>query len=191
MGASANNEKKNPDKLIKGNEYIAQKNFNNDNNSNKKKENLYINESEGIFQNGMLKYHNKYRNMHGANNLNLTDELSEKATNYAKKLLESNSNFELNNFYKNQILGENILFSAKKKTEEEICNSWYDENNNYNYTKNTFQKDTNHFTQIIWSSTTEVGFGHYNIGEKYCYVALYYPQGNILGKFTENVLKAK
>ena len=191
MGASANNEKKHTDKLIKGNEYIDKKNFNNYNNSNKKKENLYINESEGIFQNGMLKYHNIYRNMHGTNNLNLTNELSEKATNYAKKLLESNSNFELNNFYKNQILGENILFSPKKKTEEEICNSWYDEYNNYNYTKNTFQKGTNHFTQIIWKSTTEVGFGYHNMGEKYCYVALYYPQGNILGKFTENVLKAK
>ena len=54
---------------------------------------------------------------------------------------------------------------------------------------NNFQKDTNNFTQLIWKSTKFVGFGCSNFNGKYCYVALYYPAGNILGEFTDNVFK--
>ena len=167
------------------------KNFSDDNKSNIKREQIYINKPEPKFQIKMLEYHNIYRKRHNSKEINLTKELSDMASKYAEKLLEHNSDFEQNNFYKNQILGENILFSEKRETEEDICNSWYDEKKNYDYSKNNFQKDTNHFTQLIWNSTTHVGFGCYNIGKNYCYVALYYPQGNILGKFTENVSKAK
>ena len=43
------------------------------------------------------------------------------------------------NFYKNSFLGENILFSTKKKAEE-ICQIWYDESKKYDFSLNKYQK---------------------------------------------------
>ena len=166
------------------------KNYNNDENKNLEKK-FNTNKPQQNYQQNMLECHNKYRKRHCAHNINLINELSHMAKEYAIKLLESNSNFEQTNFYNGEILGENIFFSDKKENEEYICKYWYDENSKYNYEKNSFQKNTNHFTQIVWNSTTEVGFGYCGVGEKFCYVALYFPQGNIFGKFRENVKKAK
>ena len=161
--------------------------------SNKDKESSFSNiiEKSDFSPKNMLIYHNSLRKKHQSNNLQNNSELNNKAQKYAENLIIPNSNIDLAdiNLYNGEILGENILISDKEEKTEDICNNWYIEKNNYNYDLNNFQKDTNNFTQLIWKSTKCVGFGCSNFNGKYCYVALYYPAGNILGEFTNNVIK--
>ena len=143
------------------------------------------------FRDKILKKHNELRNKHGSESLSLNDELNEKAQENAKIMIirEGLKTFSLN-FYKNSFLGENILFSTKKKAEE-ICQIWYDESKKYDFSLNKYQKLAGHFTQLIWKETKEVGFGFYtNENGHSCYVALYYPAGNIIGEFSNNIQKA-
>ena len=143
---------------------------------------------ENIANKNMLELHNKFRRIHHADNLINNNDLNIKAKKYAQMLLEQNSHIKENNLYNNKILGENIYISSKEESEENIINLWYNEKSNYNYELNNFQRGTNHFTQIVWKSTKQVGFGSFKSSNKFCYVALYYPAGNIFGKFGENVL---
>ena len=71
-----------------------------------------------------------------------------------------------------------------------MCNSWYEEKKNYFKNSNKYSKNTSHFTQMIWKSTTDVGFGFKKKGDYYYGVAFYYPPGNVLGEYKENVLTA-
>ena len=137
-----------------------------------------------------LQKHNELRKKHGAKELKENDELNKMAQDYAEKLLnyEGNKVFPFN-IYKDSLLGENILIS-KKEDPESICLKWYKENKNYNFGLNQFQKGTIHFTQLVWKATEEVGFGFYFNNGNFSSVALYYPCGNVLGEFSENVQKA-
>ena len=142
------------------------------------------------FNINMLNYHNKYRTYHSCKSLKINDELNQIANEYAKDIITS-KNIQDKNYiiFQEDILGENILISNQEENEENICKKWYEEKKIYNYGLNTFQKGTNHFTQLIWEKTMHVGFGKYVDLEhkKYCYVALYYPAGNIFGEFVDNV----
>lgn len=47
--------------------------------------------------------------------------------------------------------------------------------------------DTGLFTQMVWRSTTQVGFGISSRNNKAYCVAHYWPRGNVVGHFAENV----
>ncbi|VDQ07107.1 unnamed protein product [Trichobilharzia regenti] len=47
------------------------------------------------------------------------------------------------------------------------------------------------FTQLVWSSTREVGFGKARGPGKCVVVAHYRPPGNVLGRYLENVFRPK
>ena len=145
--------------------------------------------SPELFNKNMLELHNKFRKEHHSNKLENKIELNTKANKYAEILLGISENNEGINFFNEDILGENIYITDKEEKEENICQYWYNENKKYNYELNNFQKDTNHFTQLVWNSTKFIGFGYANNNNKNCYVALYYPAGNVFGQFTNNVFK--
>jgi hypothetical protein len=70
---------------------------------------------------------------------------------------------------------------------------WYNQSSNYNYDKPEFSSNTGSFTQIVWKSTTSIGFG-LALGIKNnmkCafVVANYSPPGNLIGAFNQNVIK--
>jgi len=46
-----------------------------------------------------------------------------------------------------------------------------------------------HFTQIVWKNTSEMGIAMAKRDGTCVIVACYHPRGNIVGQFTENVLK--
>lgn len=48
---------------------------------------------------------------------------------------------------------------------------------------------TGHFTQIVWKNTSEMGIAMAKRDGTCVVVACYYPRGNIVGQFIENVLK--
>jgi len=137
-----------------------------------------------------LKLHNKYRDKHHSPPLTLNKDLCHIAKNYSEKLKENNNKKIEYSFgkYKGNDIGENIFMcQGKEATPEMAINEWYNEYKNYNFEKD-FQKGTEHFTQIIWKDTKEVGFGIANKGNKYFIVANYYPPGNFLGQYKTNVL---
>ena len=144
------------------------------------------------YRNEALKKHNDYRVNHNAPILKMNEKLNEMAQNYASQLLDTQGKeaFPLNIYDNDSTLGENIIIS-KTKTAEEMCEDWYNEIKNYDFNLNKFQKGAGHFTQIIWKETKEVGFGFNFDGDNFCGVAYYYPAGNVLGEFTENVCNCK
>ena len=74
-------------------------------------------------------------------------------------------------------------------TGEGMSQRWYDEIKNYNYEKPGLGMKTGHFTQVVWKGTEEAGFGvaKSKTGKFYA-VGNYFPGGNMMGAFEENVL---
>ena len=137
-----------------------------------------------------LEAHNKYRAKHHSPPLKLNKDLCKIAKDYAEKLLQINAvNYSFGK-YKGNDMGENIFTcQGTEATGEMATNDWYNEVKSHNFKKD-FQKDTGHFTQLVWKDTKEVGFGVANRGNIYYVVANYYPPGNFLGQYHKNVLKA-
>ena len=138
----------------------------------------------------ILNMHNDYRKKHNSLPLKLNYELVELAQEYEENLFINNNNI-FTQTYNNEVLGENVFYSPLYKSPELICKEWYNEFKYYDYNYNKFQKNTVHFTQIVWKKTKEVGFAFVDdkSKSKSCGVALYYPAGNKLGDFQENVEK--
>jgi hypothetical protein len=72
-------------------------------------------------------------------------------------------------------------------TGKQMSEQWYEEANNYNY-NDDFQQGKGHFAQMVWRNTREVGFGRARAADgKWYAVANYYPAGNYIGQFRDNV----
>ena len=146
-----------------------------------------------IYKNSIIKFHNEIREKHKSPPLKENEELNEKASIYAESLVNNQEkiNYELN-MYNDEIVGENIIVAESKRSEEAF-KKILDEEKNYDFNKNKFSKATGHFTQAIWKDTTDIGCGFWvdKENKKYYIVLLYYPAGNIFGKFSENVISDK
>ena len=146
-----------------------------------------------IYKNSIIKFHNEIREKHKSPPLKKNEELNEKASIYAESLVNNQEkiNYELN-MYNDEIVGENIIVAESKRPEDAI-KKILDEEKNYDFNKNKFSKATGHFTQAIWKDTTDIGCGFWvdKENKKYYIVLLYYPAGNIFGKFSENVISDK
>ena len=135
----------------------------------------------------LLSFHNSLRKRHNSPDLLLNVDLCKMAENYAKELIINKNNDKIYK-YNDEILGRNIYLSEiKPKQPEKVFYNWYEENKNYDYNFNYYQKNAAHFTQIVWKNTKEMGFGLVDEKNKFCLVVFYYPPGNIFGKFTDNV----
>ena len=146
-------------------------------------------EKKYIFQEA-LTIHNYYRKIHNSPLLEINSKLNKMANLYLDNLINSVKSYSTN-IYNNEPLGENILICNYEKTPKEICINWYNEESNYKYNLESFQKGTNHFTQMIWKSSKEFGFAYKFQNNRTYGVALYYPSGNKFGEFQKNVGKKK
>ena len=139
-----------------------------------------------------MNIHNEFREKHDSPKLKINEQLNSIAQEFAKKILdlEGKKSFP-SNIFNDSAIGENILIS-KKITAQEMCQKWYDEINSYDFNLNKYQKGVAHFSQLIWKETKEEEFGYaFGKDNKFCGIAIYYPAGNILGEFSNNVNKAK
>ena len=137
-----------------------------------------------------LDAHNKYRRKHHVPPLTLNKDLCKIAQSYAERLLATNSFEHSKNKYKGNEIGENLyMCSGKVATGEMATTDWYNEIKMHNFKKD-YQSETGHFTQVVWKGTEEVGFGVANKGSRYFVVANYYPPGNFIGQYSNNVFKA-
>ena len=152
--------------------------------NNKDNNNIYIDDYR---MRAILK-HNYYRSLHNSPELQINKNLNEIAQEYAKKLIDKNNYKDYDiNIYNDTFLGQNVIISTKM-TPEDMCLKWYNEGAEYDYKLNKYQNNKGHFTQIIWKNTKEVGFGfHLNDSGIFCGVAVYFPAGNILGEYANNI----
>lgn len=135
-----------------------------------------------------LKQHNKLRKEHNAKDLKINQELQNYAQKFAEEIanksLEYHSQCELNG----KILGENIFVNDKIISGEIMTNEFYSEIKNYDFNKGECVIDASRFTQLVWKNTKEVGFGvAKSKSGKFYAVVNYYPAGNNLGEYKENV----
>jgi len=152
-----------------------------------------IHNIDDININKVFSEHRKYRQIHNTEDIIiLSQKLCEKANEKISKLIEKDDG-EFIDDENEEELGANLFISSQGKVDViKICESWYNEKDKYDFGKSKYQKGTGHFTQMIWKETKEVGFG-YGISKsnKFYFLAYYYPAGNEIGKFKENVLKEK
>ena len=90
--------------------------------------------------------------------------------------------------------GENIDWFKRKNSSitcQEVVNTWYDENINYNWQNNVDDKrKAGHFTQLVWRGTKYVGcamVSRTGINGGVFTVCNYYPWGNVARSYEKNV----
>lgn len=143
------------------------------------------------FINEALIKHNRLRRIHGVQELVHNPELSFIAQGYADRLARMNQMVHSKNKYKDEKIGENLAYKYDSRVDfysgEDATMQWYDEIYDHNFDLD-HQKGTGHFTQLVWKNTREVGFGVSEAKDGSWYaVANYYPAGNFIGRFVQNV----
>ena len=131
------------------------------------------------------------RQKHSVPPLKLNKQINSIAQKFAKKLAQMDILDFSNNEFNGEPLGETLFSFNGKLTAEKIVNSWYDEGKNYNY-KRPDQTNGGNFTQLVWKSSKEFGFGIAKSGSGMYYaVGNFYPAGNYVGEHDKNVLPPK
>ena len=89
-------------------------------------------------------------------------------------------------------MGQNLSYMyGQEMTGTAVTDMWYDEVQNYDFSKGQFSPNSGHFTQVVWCNTTEMGIAKATASDGSNYaVANYVPPGNVVGQFTRNVLPA-
>ena len=145
------------------------------------------------FRQQALDAHNRWRQQHAAEPLTLDDKLSAVAQEWATQLAKrdvvehrTGSNF-----------GENIYAAWGSASPFDVhgrvaVQAWYDEIKLYNFNKPDFSMETGHFTQVVWKGSRILGCGKAKSSTGKVFVVCNYdPQGNYLGQFQDNVIRAK
>ncbi|KAL9981245.1 hypothetical protein ACROYT_G009920 [Oculina patagonica] len=129
-----------------------------------------------------LKAHNDRRARHSAPELEWDDTLAQHAQEWADHLAATETfehakgTGEGENLYRG---GDGCPIATKL---------WYDEIKDYNFNNPGFSMKTGHFTQVVWKGTRKLGvaIATDSKGRNYV-VARYYPPGNVIGAFAQNV----
>ena len=142
--------------------------------------------------NEALRMHNQLRAKHHSPPLRLNNEISKIAQKYAQYLADNDMMEHSSNQYKGEDLGENLFMCGGYKiTGKNMTESWYSEIKDYNFRNPDEYGDTGHFTQVVWKESKELGIGYAKSRSgNYYGVANYYPAGNFIGNYKENVLPA-
>ena len=166
------------------------------NSNTNKKNNTDDNYSQPIsgtdFQKSALDAHNNYRAKHHVGKLVLNQELCDIAQKYAEELARTGNFAHSGNSFHDDNMGENLFACyGMKITGKMMTDDWYNEVNQYNFNNPGYISGTGHFTQIVWKGSKQVGFGYAQARDGYYYgVANYYPAGNFIGEFEDNVFRA-
>jgi len=122
------------------------------------------------------------------------------AQKYAEKLLKMGKLEHSKTEYKGKRVGENLaMFKETKSKNNETSGKlasdlWYKEIKVHDF-KRDYQAKSGHFSQLVWKSSKEVGFGFAKSprksanGNEVYVVAMYSPAGNVVKQFKENVQK--
>ena len=135
---------------------------------------------------GSIKRHNLYRQCHNAQPLMPNCEIMEISQGYAETMPSGHSGYD----FKGNYLGENLYWITNGyPTAEDPVDAWYNEIVDYDFkaqkSKNGYK--VGHLTQLIWKDSAEIGIGFYCLDNKCCVSANYYPGGNVIGNYENQV----
>jgi pathogenesis-related protein 1 len=136
---------------------------------------------------GMVSQHNLWRTKVGVGPLEWSEELASYAQVWADQLAERGCEMQhrprSGEF--TQKYGENIYWcSGMKATPQAVVDSWASELADFNTKKLECNKGKvcGHYTQVVWSSTREVGCAMARCGNQEIWVCNYNPPGNWVGQ---------
>ncbi|KAI0980459.1 hypothetical protein GJ496_002865 [Pomphorhynchus laevis] len=167
-----------------------------------------------MFEQAMHKCHNNYRRDHGSAPLTFDETLNAESRRYAEYLASNdlfdhetgdNAKQKGENLYRYRTVSSDTDYSLKYFFDNQLdkaCQSWYCEITEYNYKlEHSTPANVLHFTQLIWKGSRTVGYGlaivisdnNYSGYPRITFVVVtkYYPRGNIIGFFKDNVVKRK
>lgn len=144
-------------------------------------DNISGNGVDQAFAKDILDAHNQKRAAHLAQPLTWSLDLYDYAQNYANLYDCSGTLTHSGGQY-----GENLAVGYS--TGDSAVTAWYDEGNGFNYQSGDV---LDHFTQVIWGSTTQLGCAYKDCSAenwgKYV-ICSYNPAGNVVGQVLKNVL---
>ena len=136
---------------------------------------------------GMVEQHNFWRRKVGSSQLTWSNELATFAQVWANHLAEKGCEMEhrprSGEF--TQKYSENIYWcSGMKATPRAVVDSWASELANFNAKRLECDKGKvcGHYTQLVWSSTREVGCAMARCENQEIWVCNYNPPGNYVGQ---------
>ncbi|MCJ1441748.1 MAG: hypothetical protein MMC23_002240 [Stictis urceolatum] len=132
----------------------------------------YVDDSS--FKSAILNSTNFFRKEHNATALKWNTSLTDFASNHDENCGGPD--------------GENLAEGYANVTS--AVDAWGNERSKYNFKSGSFSEATGHFTQLVWKASSTVG-----CGRKWCdgdftgwyLVCEYWPRGNVIGEFVENV----
>ncbi len=135
----------------------------------------------------ILDAHNQLRARHCAQPLRWSANLQAVAQDWADQLAGANCAFE---HRQPNRFGENLTFFAPVGSQSPagVATGWYSEVQQYDFGNGKFDFQTGHFTQVVWTSTTELGCGVSQCNGGEIWVCNYNPPGNMMGEFSRRVL---
>ncbi len=133
---------------------------------------------------------NEYRRRHGAPELKLNPGLCETSKKFAEDVAQHNQIFHSAGLWSDKPIGECMaIMIGKELTGKEMVDIWYDEKDNFDFKKPDYKENSGYFSQMVWKGSKEVGIGVAEGPEnKWVGIANFYPAGNSLGQYQENVL---
>ncbi|KAF2441101.1 PR-1-like protein [Karstenula rhodostoma CBS 690.94] len=138
---------------------------------------------DALFKSTILNVTNTYRKQHNATSLKWNDTLADFAKDWSEKC-----NFE----HSGGPNGENLSSGYPNASQSIIA--WGHERVDYDFKKGEFTHETGHFSQLVWKATKTVGCGRTECDGQdkgkapgWFVVCEYYPPGNVIGSFVENV----
>ncbi|CAM1293380.1 Uncharacterised protein g721 [Pycnogonum litorale] len=146
------------------------------------------------FRKDAVNAHNDLRRKHGCPPLIWKEDLIKSAQIWAENLAERGF-VQYSEESANAVIGENISvvdLNGHNIEGKQIVEDWYSEIKNYNFNKPGWRKDTCHFSQLLWRSSSDIGVGIAQVpNQNRVFIVVHYrPVGNtnMPGDFKKNVL---
>ncbi|XP_071053490.1 uncharacterized protein [Onthophagus taurus] len=140
------------------------------------------------FNEECLKAHNQYREKHDAEPLKLNAEMCKSSQSWADELMKrgvlehSPGTKYGENIYCVQSTNVNFIVPGN-----EPVDNWYKESKMFIFGEEPFDLSSGHFTQVVWKDSKHLGIGMAKQNGRVIVVCNYYPPGNVVGEFSNNV----
>ncbi len=129
----------------------------------------------------LVNQHNKWRTDVGVTDLVWSNQLATVAQEWANKLAKKGCDME----HSNSEYGENLYWSSATANPIDVVDEWASEIKFYKgqIISNSNYMKFGHYTQVVWSETTEVGCAYATCKDgEVIWVCNYNPPGNYLGE---------